>query len=266
MPGPYGSLAKPVELDPFSRIVGVHWGNSLPTHIAFDITLKLGIDLGFDESCTGSGIPFPTTAYWSIFLTSLQYVFDTGTPISSIRLMRKNIWDASTISGSGVTASLPVLPDEQSFAPWVKTATFGSFLDFSISGSKGVWKPLSGSDLAIPVPGYSDRFFVDTLSADLAVWGDTFTGDPICIEDFGPSKWAPCTGDSNPEGYANASEYGDASLSIAGLTATFPHGDTPATYHARGLHLVGGFEFKDGHDFEAVLWMLFERADLNVTA
>jgi len=262
-----GSLSNPVVLDPWQAIVEVGW-SSIPTHITFIINLGNNNSPAQDLSCDGT-VPEPAPPYWNTYVTQAQMEYDNPSSgiVTAIRLRVNGTW-GTLVSASAVGVDVSALPSLPSFGfgYFQHVGAGGGTSGFGVSGPALRWTPPTGAELDIPLPSSSNKF-LDVLEAELALYSDTFTGSPDCIDGFGTRKYATCTGYEVgvEEPGINMIDIGaNHTYVMAGVTGTFTtSGGVGVNFIARGIRLSGGTERKGGTDGGAQLSVLLEREGLS---
>jgi hypothetical protein len=194
----YGSVARPVDLGPFSRIVEVHWGTV--THVAL-LWRPLGRSTTiFDtEFCSpaeyqdpfyGHSLPPPPHPWDNVYLSEVEYYAPTGSPqgVAQTFVFRNKSWQGP--EETPVIVGLPALSSPFTHDPWQyewhrigsptsETSTDGTTShveqDFAAS-----FIPASGADIDIPTPnslpfqtGFTPTFAFSARSY--------LSPDPVCI-------------------------------------------------------------------------------------
>lgn len=196
----YGSLAKPVALDPFQNIVGVHWQSE--THIA--ILWGPGARTTFvndTETCSPpefggpfSGYPTPPHPVASAYLTSVDYYLGDssfGQGILDVVVRKDNGWHGLT--EDPVINGMPTLPAASSHGPWddLWSPTASTHFDYDTAGINGhsendlgaTFSPASGAVGDIPLPNIAG-FFKTGFTPSFGFRTRPFLGaDAVCFTD-----------------------------------------------------------------------------------
>jgi hypothetical protein len=209
MPGPYGSLANPAELDPFQQIVGVHWGDekyiAFPLHIQrrsvvknYPFPYQGAGEVGQTEQpvdWTVDHEPSPTPGAGPLglpwYVTGFQYEYAIGAEpregYGGYGRLSTGGWTPRTIDAF---EGVPSLPDARSVAPWSVMFFVGSTTSTVLSWwPRAEYQPIAGSPIEdFTVPHDSDIPFVSVSSVTLQMRGVAFTSGPNQGGEFDTSR------------------------------------------------------------------------------
>lgn len=182
----YGSLANPVQLDPFQQIIRVHW-KKRQTYVAFALKLEaVEVAFGGPDSAPSGPLLFPTTGYDTLWLQESRYRYYSGSvvfpgvPPSGQSVYRDDEEEWVGPIHEFVVNDLPNLEDgsagHATYAPW-QAASLQHGLTQSCFGR---WIDPSGDDLPIAVPGFPALNFKQGSPA-ASIFGATF-GAPAGYE------------------------------------------------------------------------------------
>lgn len=240
MPGPYGSVANPVVLDPYRRIVEVHWPSRW---IAARLNVDLAVAIG-GENGPGSG-PDYVDPFTFASVTDATYSYPDGNPLDSHNGF-SSAWagiDADDITPSGE----PSLPGPYAYSLWMWQGIDGfglrqPYLRYATA--------TEGDELEQTVPGHDDQHFTDGFEANIVLRAQGFVpGGPYDDPHPGTGpKWA--TGDT-VGGDANMQDAETASLSVSGMTLDV----AGKAYVAIGSKVIPAETAFDEGEF----WVLFAR-------
>ncbi|AZV21484.1 hypothetical protein [Mesorhizobium sp. M7A.F.Ce.TU.012.03.2.1] len=168
----YGSVARPVNLGPFSRIVEVHWKQL--THIAFKVHVKSSVTVAFDPvSWTDEFYVTPITGT-SIYLTAADLVYGTP-PVSSFQGWNGHSWQIATPDS---IPDPPALTDASStYGAWEyygakSTEDPPDFADVP----RAEWDAATGTGTGLIMPGGTAEFKEGAVTIHLN--GQEITGTP----------------------------------------------------------------------------------------
>jgi len=214
----YGSKEHPVNLGPFSRIVGVHWGGAHyfavplaivrrsvvknyphPAHAIFETLPDGNQPVDWTVDTEGSPTPGGGPTGWTTYVTGFQYEYlgqPPGPGFPGFRKGKTGGWmpePVDTISGC------PSLPDVRSLTPWsVLFAAFGTTDTVFSWWPRAEYQPLGGSPLSgLVPPHHEDIPFRDALSATLQMRGINFLTGPNQGGEFDLSQ-SPYEADTHP--------------------------------------------------------------------
>ncbi|TIL94517.1 MAG: hypothetical protein E5Y73_11400 [Mesorhizobium sp.] len=182
----YGSLANPVQLDPFQQIIRVHW-KKRQTYVAFALRLEaVEVLTGGPESAPSGPLLSPTTGYDSQWLLESRYRYRSGSVVfpgvppsaESVYLDDEEEWVGPI--HDFVVNGLPDLEDgsagHATYAPWQAAS-----IQYGLTeSSAGRWVDPSGEELPIAVPGFPSLNFKQGAPA-ASIFGPTF-GAPAGYE------------------------------------------------------------------------------------
>jgi hypothetical protein len=194
----YGSVAHPVDLGPFSRIVDVHWNSG--KYIAFPLLIQ--------RRSVIKNYPFPAQAIgevgqteqpvdWTVdaeaspvpgagptgdttYATGFQYEYGSNTqPAPGYGGYGKGAsgnWSTLRIDEF---EGLPSLPDQRALAAWSVLFFVLGTTDSVLSWwPRAEYQPVVGTALDVKVPGHDDIAFKSVSSVTLQMRGIAFTGGP----------------------------------------------------------------------------------------
>ncbi|RWO29564.1 MAG: hypothetical protein EOS10_22225 [Mesorhizobium sp.] len=240
MPGPYGSLANPVPLDPFQEIVNVHWGAK---YLAANLDVGLEIVAG-GENGTGPG-PEYVDPWTYASLTEATLFFNPADALSTYKQLSGGVWN-------------PVLPEQVSYTgePSLPPGFSYNLWEYTGVSSSGIVQPFhryvevtGGAVLDITVP-LSGEQFTDGLSVQVDILGQPFVGDGPHPAPFSGAVPLWKTG-KDINGLADMDVVESPTVSVEGLTITF----NGKTYTAIGSKCLPSTLISQRGEF----WVLFGR-------
>ncbi|RWN95191.1 MAG: hypothetical protein EOS05_10355 [Mesorhizobium sp.] len=116
MPGPYGSSANPVRLDPFQQIIGVHWRSSIFLLVTFGLKLDWTPQ---GERGIGPGASF-VEPFSQAFVTEATPAFRPSQP--TVQAWTGSSW-GNVASTEVALSDTPDLPGTFSFDAWEVNGT-----------------------------------------------------------------------------------------------------------------------------------------------
>lgn len=247
MPGPYGSLANPVELDPFQQIVNVHWVSPyIAAQLDIELTTIFEVQLG-----PGHGPPYvePFTFYSTTLAT---YSFPTGGAVNGFFRFSGGDWDTlPTDTGEVTVSGEPTLPGPYTYPLWQWQGIDGAglkapFLVFTSGDEGGPLVPF--------VPGHPSQHFTDGLAGNLLMRAQGFApGGPYSDPGGNETHEMWATGQSSGAGVGIPiiQDAETASISVAGMTLVFDE----KTYAAIGSKVIAAGGTYGSGEF----WVLFKR-------
>ncbi|MER9355572.1 hypothetical protein NKI61_20080 [Mesorhizobium sp. M0514] len=247
MPGPYGSLANPVELDPFQQIVNVHWGSPyIAANIAISVATIFDVEIG-----PGGGPAY--IAPFSFYSTTLAtYSYPTDGGLGEFLRFSGGSWHE--ISGEVAVSGEPALPGPYGFSRWQWQGIDGAGLKapfFSFAPGE------EGEALVPTVPGHSGEHFTDGLAGNVVLKAQGFVpGGPFSSPGGETTIEMWETGQSSGPGFGipTIQSAETASLSVAGMTVEI----AGKTYAAIGTKII----VEEGLYPEGQFWVLFKRQDV----
>lgn len=197
MAEPQGSLAHPVQQDPFQQIVNVHWRDkSQATHVAFLIVLQRdNTDLAFHSepppAPEDGTFPPPPNYYGGEHYVSTAFRYYSGSigvgqPFTSPWAFIDGEW-FSALSG----ISIEGMPVNEVSPFWFDRTTFGEDERAAGTGSPVSWNWIDpgGGEIDIPVPGWPLINFKAGI-AGIEMNGDEYTGNKFAYGDgSNPAVW-----------------------------------------------------------------------------
>ncbi|RWB09010.1 MAG: hypothetical protein EOQ39_03680 [Mesorhizobium sp.] len=241
MPGPYGSRANPVRLDPFQQIIGVHWR---PTLFAARLNVVLAVTIG-GENGPGFGPPF-TEAFSHASMTDGTYSYVDDKPLAGFVEFSGGTWRARPSEGI-IQSGAPALPGPYSYGlwQWQGINQFGGKEPFLRLGPGD-----EGTALATPVPDHPDQRFTDGFAGNIILRAQGFVpGGPYESPFGGPgSKWATPQTTGSPLFTPVIQDAESGSVSVSGMTIEV----TGKSYAAIGSKVIST---EDTGEF----WVLFKR-------
>lgn len=198
MPGPYGSLANPVELDPFQQIVAVHWTSV--KYIAFPLLiLRRSVvkdypypggasgevtdgEQPWDWTAVAEEAPLaenPTTPNSVNYITGFQYEWAVA-PSPGYGAWGKNTGDWGPLKIDAFEG-LPSLPDVHSLTPWtVVLSAYGTTNTIFSWYPRAEFQSLAGEALLdFGIPNHESIAFQGASNATLQMRGANFTDAPL---------------------------------------------------------------------------------------
>ncbi|TIX27294.1 hypothetical protein [Mesorhizobium sp.] len=198
MPGPYGSLANPVALDPFQQIVEVHWTSV--KYIAFPLLIlrrSVVKDYPYPGGASGevtSGeqpwdwtadvedAPLdenPTTPNAVNYITGFQYEWAVE-PSPGYGAWGKNTGDWGALKIDSFEG-LPSLPDVHYLTPWtVVLSSYGTTNTIFSWYPRAEFQALDGEALPdFGIPNHESIIFQSASNATLQMRGVAFTDAPL---------------------------------------------------------------------------------------
>ncbi|MDX8513517.1 hypothetical protein [Mesorhizobium captivum] len=195
----YGSVAHPVDLGPFSRIVEVHWNSAryfaVPLGIIRASVVK---NYPFPAEASGETVtsgkqpvdwtvdneasPIPGTGPtgWTTYVTGFQYEY-LGTPpgpgFAGFKKGNTGGWMPEPVDD---IVGVPSLPDVRSLTPWsVLFAAFGNTQTVFSWWPRAEYQPLGGEPIpGLVTPHRDDIPFRSVTGATLQMRGMAFTDGP----------------------------------------------------------------------------------------
>ncbi|TIL34327.1 hypothetical protein [Mesorhizobium sp.] len=244
MPGPYGSLANPVPLDPFQEIVAVHWPSRW---IAARLNVDLAVTIG-GEDAVGPGLAF-VEPFSQASMTAGTYSYLDGDALTDFQVFAGGIW--SPLPSDDITQSgAPTLPGPYSYDLWLWQGidAFGCkepYPRFDVGDE--------GAALATLVPGHSDEHFTDGLAGNLILRAQGFVAGGPYIGPFAGLQpmWATAeaTG-SSPSFVPVLQDAETESVSVSGMTIELEG----KTYAAIGTKVIPA-----DNPVQGEFWVLFSR-------
>ncbi|RWB85906.1 MAG: hypothetical protein EOQ52_20355 [Mesorhizobium sp.] len=247
MAAAYGSVASPVNLGPFSRIVEVHWRRM--DYIAIQTTLQSSNPQGSSAACSpGTNFPDPNPGYYSGCIDKTEYQLGLVSPgfTASANGFRNN---RDWISISNVAfAGVPETPGAGTiFDHAVDEWQFPNQAEFVAGG---------GSALDIPLPGHPDLFFDDETSLQAVSLARPQNEGAICISvPVGGTGvlWFPSE-PSDP----GTMQHSAMDLDLSDMTATF-RGDTFRLHGIKTIqNTVPPLSYVDTFPI-GLVWLLYKR-------
>lgn len=208
MPGPYGSLANPVPLDPFQQIVEVHWTSK---YIAFTCLLKKLHGTAAAEHCGPPAASDPDiNSVFAGYLGETEYRYDNvGGRTFEQAFLVANDGSGAEIDPAEIT--IDGMPDlgaatHVSYGSWLwRSEGAGNIGDIPSDIFPGSWwQQPTGEPQGLVVSGHAGRPYLLGTSASFACQGQAFTSGPVCYAggspelDFNYSSYSSTLVDFSP--------------------------------------------------------------------
>lgn len=183
----FGSVARPVDLGPFSRIVEVHWTGL--THIAFKVNVKSSVTvINPGMHYDGSPVEEINGLVDAIdYLGTSELVYGTPNSVSTFQGWNGHAW--GPVADPEVTGLPDISGSATSWGAWEyrgshSTAIPPAFADVP----RARWDDVSGDGTGLNVPDVGGPEFKATGAASVHLEAQEFTGDPHFegFEGFGP--------------------------------------------------------------------------------